>query len=150
MAEDSTVQPPPSVEGGGEQSLEALRQELAEKQSELAGLRAQREQATRDAVARVQAAQLRQAIQRVEAEIAVEESQVEVQEQLDAELVGTGVPEEGTPEPKPLVDPEKVAETLAEDGPDGLYTQPFGEAATLVSTDEQVKTNDDENEGSDR
>ncbi len=150
MAEDNTVEAP-SVEGGGEQTLEGLRQELASKQEELAGLRAQREQAQREAVEKVQRAQLVEAIRRVDAEIDAEEQQLQIQQGLDPQQVGIGVPTEEVPVPPPVVDPEKVADQVAdtdqrtEDAP-VLQTLEYGAVAQPVAPENADDTSEgDEN-----
>ena len=142
MAEDSTVESPSVDEGGGEQSLEDLRQTLASKQEELAGLRAQREQAQRDAIEKVQASQLREAIQRVESDIAAEKQQLEIQQGLDPQLVGTGVPTEGVAPPPPLVDPEEVSNP---EGEPQLQTLEYGAVAQPVQPVDP--TSDETHEG---
>lgn len=142
MAEDSTVESPSVDEGGGEQSLEELRQVLASKQEELAGLRAQREQAQRDSIEKVQASQLKEAIQRVDADIVAEKQQLEIQQGLDPQQVGTGVPTEGVPVPPPLVDPEEVSNP---EGEPKLETLEYGAVAQPVQPVDP--TSSESNEG---
>lgn len=122
MAEDTTVESP-SVEGGGE-SLEELRQRLADKQEELAGLRAEREQAQRAAVEKVEKEQLLAAISRVQSDIDAEQQQLDIQNALDPKQVGIGV----TPEPAPPapVDPEEISNP---EGEPVLQTLKYGEVA---------------------
>lgn len=139
MAEDNTVESPSVDGGGGDQSLEDLRQTYASKQEELAGLRAEREQAQRDAVEKVQRAQLVQAIERVDAEIEAEQLQLDIQRGIDPKLVGTGVPTESVEPPPPLVETkdngEPVLQTL-EYGAVAQPVQPVDTTSSETETDE--------------
>lgn len=127
MAEDTTVESPTDV-GGGEQTLRGLQDTLAKKQEELAGLRAERVRAQQEAVERVQRERVLREIEQVDAAIAAEREQLEIQQGLDAKLVGTGIPSEGSEPFEEPVDPEKIANP---DGDPHLETLEYGAVAQV-------------------
>jgi ribosomal protein L29 len=95
----------------GEESVENLQAQLADKRQELASLRAERQQQAVKSQEAIQAAQLKKEIASVEAEIAVERQQLENQKKQDPALIGAGpapavseftvAPPEAPPAPEP-------------------------------------------------
>lgn len=76
--------------GGGTVSVADLQNELVGKKEELAQLRAERQQAELDQVEAIRAASLQGEIDRVQAEINVERSMLEVQQSQNPETVAAG------------------------------------------------------------
>jgi hypothetical protein len=74
-----------------ELSVEELRAVLANKQEELVGVRAERIEVQKASEDEIQAAQLRQEIERVQGTIEQEKAQLDLQKQQDPKLIGTGI-----------------------------------------------------------
>jgi type II secretory pathway pseudopilin PulG len=92
--DDSEVAPEEKVE---RRTVKAVQDDLNKANDELADLRAQREQAQREAVEQIQVAQLEAELANVRREIDNEKAMLDNQQNIDAGAVATGIPTDENP-----------------------------------------------------